>query len=86
MILKLGCCRRRCRRYYVKGEKKGSVEEFIENMPAMPDNIKYDGEGQYWIALSTVCSLPSSPYLLFLRQVRGDKFVNVKSGPLCFLS
>lgn len=44
---------RRCKTYYIKGEKKESVDTFIENLPGLPDNIRYDGEGQYWIALFT---------------------------------
>lgn len=47
-------CRRRCRKYYIEGHKKGHVEKFIDNLPGMPDNIKYDGDGHYWIALPTV--------------------------------
>ncbi|XP_062102741.1 protein STRICTOSIDINE SYNTHASE-LIKE 5-like [Humulus lupulus] len=42
---------RRCRKYHLKGERKGSVESFIDYLPGMPDNIHYDGEGHYWIAL-----------------------------------
>ncbi|XP_020595625.1 LOW QUALITY PROTEIN: protein STRICTOSIDINE SYNTHASE-LIKE 6-like [Phalaenopsis equestris] len=45
---------RRCRRYFFKGEKKGKIDKFLENLPGYPDNIKYDGEGQYWIGLSAV--------------------------------
>ncbi|KAH7852677.1 hypothetical protein Vadar_027801 [Vaccinium darrowii] len=44
---------RRCKRYYIQGEKKGSVDIFIDNLPGVPDNIRYDGEGQYWIALGS---------------------------------
>ncbi|OMO55727.1 AMP-dependent synthetase/ligase [Corchorus capsularis] len=44
---------RRCRKYYFQGKKKGSVEKFIDNLPGMPDNIRYDGEGHFWIALIT---------------------------------
>ncbi|XVF18128.1 hypothetical protein REPUB_Repub10bG0185500 [Reevesia pubescens] len=44
---------RRCRKYYIQGKKKGHVEKFIDNLPGMPDNIKYDGEGHYLIALAT---------------------------------
>ncbi|KAF8377718.1 hypothetical protein HHK36_031102 [Tetracentron sinense] len=43
----------RCRRYYIQGQRKGSVENFIDNLPGLPDNIRYDGEGHYWIALFT---------------------------------
>ncbi|XP_057964633.1 protein STRICTOSIDINE SYNTHASE-LIKE 6-like [Malania oleifera] len=43
---------RRCRKYHIKGERKGWVDSFVENIPGIPDNVKYDGEGRYWIALS----------------------------------
>ncbi|XP_062002585.1 protein STRICTOSIDINE SYNTHASE-LIKE 5-like [Rosa rugosa] len=44
---------RRCKKYYLQGEKKGNVENFIDNLPGPPDNIRYDGEGHYWIAFPT---------------------------------
>lgn len=44
---------RRCRRYIREGEKKGSLEIFVDNLPGIPDNIRYDDEGLYWIALLT---------------------------------
>ncbi|XP_078155567.1 protein STRICTOSIDINE SYNTHASE-LIKE 6-like [Carex rostrata] len=43
---------RRCRRYHIQGKEKGTIENFIENLPGYPDNIRYDGEGHYWIAMS----------------------------------
>lgn len=46
--------RRRCRKYFIKGPKKGSIENFADDLPGFPDNIRYDGEGQYWIGLSSV--------------------------------
>ncbi|XP_028776675.1 protein STRICTOSIDINE SYNTHASE-LIKE 6-like [Neltuma alba] len=55
---------RRCRKYYIKGPKKGSIERFAENLPGYPDNIHYDGEGLYWIALS---SSPTYSWELALR-------------------
>ncbi|KAG9132323.1 hypothetical protein Leryth_013003 [Lithospermum erythrorhizon] len=42
-----------CKRYHIEGEKRGSVDMFIENIPGTPDNVMYDGEGYYWIALTT---------------------------------
>nr|GEX39712.1 protein strictosidine synthase-like 5-like [Tanacetum cinerariifolium] len=39
----------RCHRYYLKGDKKGSVDVFAKNLPCLPDNIRYDGDGHYWI-------------------------------------
>uniref|UniRef100_A0A2P2K041 Protein YLS2-like n=1 Tax=Rhizophora mucronata TaxID=61149 RepID=A0A2P2K041_RHIMU len=44
---------RRCRRYYLSGKEKGRTEKFIDNLPGMPDNIHYDGDGHYWIALAS---------------------------------
>ncbi|XP_068646533.1 protein STRICTOSIDINE SYNTHASE-LIKE 5-like [Aristolochia californica] len=43
---------RRCRKYHIQGEKNGTVEDFVDNLPGLPDNIHYDGEGHYWIALA----------------------------------
>lgn len=50
-------CRGRCLRYYISGEKKGMIDTFIEHLPGLPDNIRYDGEGHYWIALPLVCNV-----------------------------
>ncbi|KAI3980618.1 hypothetical protein MKX01_025183 [Papaver californicum] len=44
---------RSCSKYYIKGEKNGSVDVFVDNLPGYPDNIRYDGEGQYWIELAS---------------------------------
>lgn len=44
---------RKCKKYYIKGERKGSVDIFVENLPGFPDNIRYDGEGHYWIAFAS---------------------------------
>ncbi|XP_071706364.1 protein STRICTOSIDINE SYNTHASE-LIKE 6-like [Rutidosis leptorrhynchoides] len=41
----------RCMRYYIQGEKEGSTDVFIDRLVGMPDNIRYDGEGHYWIAI-----------------------------------
>ncbi|KAL1199760.1 Protein STRICTOSIDINE SYNTHASE-LIKE 6 [Cardamine amara subsp. amara] len=39
---------RRCSKYYING---GRVEVFIDGLPGYPDNIRYDGDGHYWIAM-----------------------------------
>lgn len=43
----------RCKKYIREGEKQGTLESFADNLPGMPDNIRYDDEGHYWIAFST---------------------------------
>lgn len=39
---------RRCSKYYINEER---VDVFIQGLPGYPDNIRYDGEGHYWIAM-----------------------------------
>jgi len=43
----------RCQKYWLEGPEKGTVESFIDNLPGLPDNIHYDGNGTFWIALAT---------------------------------
>ncbi|CAJ2635884.1 unnamed protein product [Trifolium pratense] len=44
----------RCRKYYLQGPKKGRIGEFSPNLPGMPDNIHYVGQGKYYIGMATV--------------------------------
>ncbi|MGR2462648.1 hypothetical protein ACUX4R_27710, partial [Salmonella enterica] len=39
-------------KYFIRGPKKGSMEKFCD-LPGLPDNIHYDGQGQYWIGIAT---------------------------------
>ncbi|KAI3782757.1 hypothetical protein L2E82_12812 [Cichorium intybus] len=41
----------RCLKYWLKDEKRGKVEIFIENLPGSPDNIKLAPDGSFWVAL-----------------------------------
>ncbi|KAH7852503.1 hypothetical protein Vadar_025606 [Vaccinium darrowii] len=70
---------RRCKKYYIQGEKKGSVDIFIDNLPGFPDNIRYDGEGQYWIALASgiTSAFDLAQRYPFIRKVMAimDKYV-----------
>ncbi|XP_010426700.1 PREDICTED: protein STRICTOSIDINE SYNTHASE-LIKE 7 [Camelina sativa] len=42
---------KKCSKYYIEEER---VEVFIEDLPGYVDNIRYDGEGHYWIAIPSV--------------------------------
>ncbi|XVF16000.1 hypothetical protein REPUB_Repub09cG0204600 [Reevesia pubescens] len=42
---------RRCKKYYIQGKKQGDLEKFVDNVPGFPDNIRYDGDGHYWIGI-----------------------------------
>lgn len=42
----------RVMRYWLKGEKAGTSEVFIDNLPGLPDNISYnDSSRRFWLAL-----------------------------------
>ncbi|KAL5728573.1 hypothetical protein ACHQM5_001642 [Ranunculus cassubicifolius] len=41
----------RCLKYHLKGENKGKLEVFIENLPGAPDNIKLAPDGTFWVGL-----------------------------------
>jgi sugar lactone lactonase YvrE len=47
----------RVQKYWIKGEKAGTAEIVIDNLPGFPDNISSNGKGIYWIALFTVRNL-----------------------------
>jgi sugar lactone lactonase YvrE len=50
----------RVMRYWLKGEKAGTSEVFIDNLPGLPDNISYNDEHRrFWLALFA----PRSPML-----------------------
>jgi sugar lactone lactonase YvrE len=38
-------------RYWLKGEKAGTHDVFIDNLPGFPDNITYNDRGLFWVAL-----------------------------------
>ncbi|MBA0562408.1 hypothetical protein Golob_007454 [Gossypium lobatum] len=70
---------RRCRKYYIEGNKQGELEKFVDNLTGLPDNIKYDGEGHYWIALATGNSVVLDLALryAFIRKAMGlmEKYI-----------
>ncbi len=45
--------RYRITRYWLKGEKAGQHEVFIDNLPGLPDNLQGDRKGTFWVALPT---------------------------------
>ncbi|HVT34083.1 MAG TPA: hypothetical protein VHE37_00760 [Nevskiaceae bacterium] len=38
-------------RYWLKGEKAGTSDVFIDNLPGFPDNITFNGRDTFWLAL-----------------------------------
>ncbi len=43
----------RIQKYWLVGEKAGTSEVIIENLPGFPDNISSNEKGLYWVALFT---------------------------------
>jgi sugar lactone lactonase YvrE len=39
---------------WLKGEKAGEAEIFVDNLPGNPDNIRLGSDGHFWIALPQV--------------------------------
>jgi hypothetical protein len=50
-------CRFRCLKVWLKGEKAGKAETFVD-LPGAPDNIRLGSDGHFWIALHV--SLPAT--------------------------
>jgi sugar lactone lactonase YvrE len=46
--------RYRITRYWLKGDKAGTTDTFIDNLPGFPDNISATADGRFWLALFTV--------------------------------
>jgi sugar lactone lactonase YvrE len=38
-------------RYWLKGEKAGTHEVFIDNLPGFPDNVTFNGRDRFWLAI-----------------------------------
>ena len=61
----------RVQKYWIKGEKAGTSEIVIDNLPGFPDNISSNGEGIYWVALFTLRNdfIDSTTNKPFLRKM-----------------
>jgi sugar lactone lactonase YvrE len=41
----------RITRLWLKGDKAGQSDSFLDRLPAYPDNLSYNGKGVFWVAL-----------------------------------
>lgn len=60
--------RYRITRYWLTGQKAGQTDVFIDNLPGFPDNLSYNGEDLFWVALifprdKKIDSFMPSPFL-----------------------
>lgn len=40
-------------RYWIGGDRPGTSEVFVDNLPGFPDNLAVDDAGRYWVAFPT---------------------------------
>jgi len=55
--------RAKIHKYYLKGEKAGKVEILVESLPGLPDNIKLNDNGHYYVGMISP-RIPGKPHLL----------------------
>jgi len=55
--------RARLHKYYLTGEKAGTSEVFIDSLPGIPDNIKLNDNGNYYVGMISP-RLPGKPHIL----------------------
>ncbi|KAI9123160.1 hypothetical protein K1719_006049 [Acacia pycnantha] len=59
-----------CLRHWLKGDKKGHTETFIQNLPAGPDNIHLAPDGSFWLALVPVPNLQKLGFVMSSKLLR----------------
>jgi len=55
--------RARLMKHYLKGDKKGQTEVYLDNMPGLPDNIRINDNGNYYVGLVSP-RIPGKPHIL----------------------
>lgn len=59
-------------RYWLKGEKAGTHDVFIENLPGFPDNLSFNNRDKFWVAIYAPRNpmldelLPGGPFMRHL--------------------
>lgn len=77
-------------RYWLKGEKAGTHDVFIDNLPGFPDNLSFNNRDRFWVAIYAPRNamldelLPGSP---FVRKVvaRLPAFLQPKAAQHAFV-
>jgi sugar lactone lactonase YvrE len=52
-VLMVETAKYRILRYWLKGEKKGSADVFMDNLPGFPNGISARSDGSYWLGFTT---------------------------------
>lgn len=67
-------------RYWLKGPHAEGWEVFIDNLPAYPDNVRYDGQGLFWVALPSrrTALLDATPQSPVVREMVARLLPHIK--------
>ena len=72
----------RVHRLWLKGNKAGQRDIFIDELPGTPDNIRFDGENTFWIAMPSLrASLDSLASLPRLRALIEAHVARLQAPP-----
>lgn len=82
--------RYRISRYWLIGEKAGQADIFVENLPGFPDNLSYDGEDLFWVAMiyprnQTIDSLLPRPLLRTIIMRLPEKLRVTEPDPIALI-
>ena len=79
----------RVHRLWLKGEKAGQQDVFIDELPGTPDNIRFDGESTFWIAMpslrASLDSLATLPRLRALLSYLPIPWLEAAAQPASFV-
>lgn len=60
----------RITRLWLKGDKAGTHDTFVDNLPCFPDNLTFNGKDRFWVA----CPAPRDP---LIDRFAGNPFVRM---------
>ena len=79
----------RVHRYWLQGDLAGSSDLFVEYLPGTPDNINFDGEDTFWIAMpslrSSIDALADLPWLRGIISVLPSSLLAVAADVSSFV-
>ena len=79
----------RVQRLWLKGPKAGQQDFFVEGLPGTPDNINFDGEGTFWIAMPSLRAsadqLAERPFLRKMLAVLPGELMTAAVTPSSFV-
>lgn len=64
----------RVHRYWLKGERAGQHEVWLDNLPGFPDNVRFNGRDRFWVAIPT----PRNPLLDMLAPLPWIRFLVIQ--------